>query len=64
MLSNYANRSDDVLSSLGAEFIEFVQQERQSYIQFIPQIIITVAKVSITKAASNRSCSINACMYL
>jgi hypothetical protein len=39
MLSNYANRTDDVLSSLGAEFIEFIQQERQSYIQFIPQVI-------------------------
>ena len=31
MLSNYANRSDDVLSSLGAEFIDFIKQDRQSY---------------------------------
>lgn len=44
MLSNYSNRVDDVLSSLGAEFIEYIQQEKQSYIQFIPQIIVIVAK--------------------
>jgi replication factor C small subunit len=44
LVSNYSNRVDDVLSSLGSEFIQFIQTERQSYIQFIPQITITVAK--------------------
>ena len=36
MVSNYSSRVDDVLSSLGAEFIEYLQTERQSYITFIP----------------------------
>jgi len=44
MVSNYSSRVDDVLSSLGAEFIEYIQTERQSYITFIPQIIVTVAR--------------------
>lgn len=44
MVSNYSSRVDDVLSSLGAEFIEYLQTERQSYITFIPQVVVTVAK--------------------
>ena len=64
MLSNYANRSDDVLSSLGAEFVEFIQQERQSYIQFIPQVIITVAKYqSQRQQVIDPAVSMLACIY-
>jgi phage-related protein len=64
MLSNYANRSDDVLSSLGAEFIEFIQQERQSYIQFIPQVIITVAKYQAQRQqVIDPAVSMLACIY-
>ena len=44
MVSNYSNNTDNVLQSLGAEFIEFIKTERQSYTTFIPQIVVTVAK--------------------
>ena len=64
MLSNYANRTDDVLSSLGAEFIEFIQQERQSYIQFIPQVVVTVAKYqSQRQQVIDPAVSMLACIY-
>lgn len=44
MVSNYSNRVDDILSSLGAEFIEYIKQERPSNISLIPQIVVCVAK--------------------
>ena len=44
MVSNYSNRVDDVLSSLGAEFIEYIKQERPANVSLIPQIIVCVAK--------------------
>lgn len=44
LVGNYANRVDDVLQTLGAEFIEYIQQEKGQYIKHIPQVIITVAK--------------------
>ena len=44
LVGNYANRVDDVLQTLGAEFIEYLQQEKSQYIKHIPQVIITVAK--------------------
>ena len=44
LLSNYSNRIDEVLAALGAEFIEYIQQEKQKNVQHIPQIIITVAQ--------------------
>jgi replication factor C small subunit len=44
MVSNYSSRVDDVLSSLGAEFIEYIKTERPSNISLIPQIVVTVAK--------------------
>ena len=44
LVSNYSSRVDEVLASLGAEFIEYLKTERQSYITFIPQTIVTVAK--------------------
>jgi replication factor C small subunit len=44
LVGNYANRVDDVLQTLGAEFIEYIQQEKGQYIKHIPQVVITVAK--------------------
>lgn len=44
MVSNYANKVDEVLQTLGEEFVEYIQQEKTQHIKNIPQIIITVAK--------------------
>lgn len=44
LVSNYANRVDDILSSLGNEFIGFIKSEYPSHLSLLPQIIITVAK--------------------
>jgi DNA polymerase III delta prime subunit len=64
MLSNYSNRTDDVLNSLGAEFIEYITQERQSFIKFIPQIVVTVAKYQSQRmTVIDPSISMLACCY-
>lgn len=44
LVSNYTNRVDDVLQSLGEEFIEYINQEQSQCNKHIPQIIISVAK--------------------
>lgn len=44
LVSNYSNRVDDVLQSLGEEFIEYIKQERLQSVKHIPQVIISVAK--------------------
>jgi len=44
MVSNYSNRVDDILSSLGNEFLEFIKKERQACTPLIPQIVVIVAK--------------------
>jgi len=44
LVSNYSNRIDDILQTLGAEFIEYIQQEQLQSVKHIPQIIISVAK--------------------
>jgi DNA polymerase III delta prime subunit len=44
LVSNYSNRVDDVLQTLGAEFVEYIQQEQLQSVKHIPQIIISVAK--------------------
>lgn len=44
MVSNYTTRVDEVLQSLGGEFIEYIKQERPASISLIPQIIVCVAK--------------------
>lgn len=44
MVSNYSSRVDDVLSSLGAEFIDYIKTERSANVSLIPQIVVTVAK--------------------
>jgi len=43
LVSNYSNRVDDVLQSLGEEFIEYINQEQSQSIKHMPQIIISVA---------------------
>jgi len=64
MLSNYSNRTDDILNSLGAEFIEYITQERQSYTKFIPQIVVTVAKYqSQRQMVIDPTISMLACCY-
>ena len=44
LVSEYSNRVDDVLQTLGQEFIEYIQAEKSNAVRFIPQIIITVAE--------------------
>ena len=44
LVSNYSNRVDDVLQSLGAEFVEYIKQERLQSVKHIPQVVISVAK--------------------
>lgn len=44
LVSNYSNRVDDILQSLGEEFVEYIKQEQASSVKHIPQIIISVAK--------------------
>lgn len=44
LVSNYSNRVDDILQSLGEEFVEYIQQEQLQSVKYIPQIIISVAK--------------------
>ena len=44
LVSEYSNRVDDILQSMGEEFIEYIQQEKATAIKFIPQIIIAVAE--------------------
>lgn len=43
MVSNYSNKVDDVLATLGNDFIEFIQMENPTFCNKIPQILITVA---------------------
>ena len=44
LVSNYSNRVDDVLQSLGEDFIEYVQQEKTQSTKHIPEIVVEVAK--------------------
>jgi len=44
LVSEYANRVDDVLQSLGQDLIEYIKQEKPQAARFVPQIIITVAE--------------------
>ena len=44
LVSNYSNRVDYILQSLGEEFVEYIQQEQLQSVKHIPQIIISVAK--------------------
>ena len=44
LVSNYSNRVDDVLQSLGEDFIEYIQQEKAQSANHIPEIVVEVAK--------------------
>lgn len=44
IVSEYSNRIDDVLQTLGEEFIEYIQTEKPQATKYIPQIAITVAE--------------------
>ena len=44
LVSEYSNRVDDILQTLGEEFIEYIQSEKSSHIKHIPQIAVTVAE--------------------
>ena len=44
LVSEYSNRVDDILQTLGEEFIEYIQSEKSSHVKHIPQIAVTVAE--------------------
>jgi replication factor C small subunit len=44
ILSGYSDKVDDVLQSLGTEFIEWIRENRAEKVKKIPEIIILVAK--------------------
>jgi replication factor C small subunit len=44
LVSEYSNRVDDVLQTLGSDFIEYIQAEKPNHVKCIPQIVITVAE--------------------
>ncbi len=44
LVSEYSNRVDDVLQTLGSDFIEYIQAEKPNHIKCIPQVVITVAE--------------------
>jgi DNA polymerase III delta prime subunit len=44
LVSDYSNRVDDVLQSLGNDFIEYIQAEKPNSIKHIPQVAIAVAE--------------------
>jgi len=44
LVGEYSNRVDDVLQTLGEEFIEYIQSEKPNAVKFIPQIAIVVAE--------------------
>lgn len=43
LVSNYSHKVDDILSTLGNEFIEYIQMEKPKHVRFIPQVIVEVA---------------------
>lgn len=43
LVGEYSNRVDDVLQTLGEEFIQYIQSEKPSASRFIPKIAVTVA---------------------
>ena len=43
LVSNYSNRVEDVLQSLGGDFIDYINQEKSQYVKHIPEITVEVA---------------------
>ena len=44
LIGEYSNRVDDILQTLGEEFIEYIQSEKPNAIRHIPQVAVTVAE--------------------
>lgn len=44
LVGEYSNRVDDILQTLGEEFIEYIQSEKPNAIRHIPQVAVTVAE--------------------
>ena len=44
LVSEYGNRVDEVLQSLGSDFIEYIQAEKPNNVKHVPQIVISVAE--------------------
>jgi phage-related protein len=64
MVSNYSSRVDDILSSLGGEFIDYIKTERSACITLIPQLVVTVAKYQSQRTqVIDPVISMLACMY-
>ncbi len=64
MVSNYSSRVDEILATLGAEFIEYLKTERPSYIGLIPQVVVTVAKYQAQRSqVIDPVVSMLACIY-
>jgi len=64
LASEYQHRVDDVLASLGNDFIDYIKTEESPSIKNIPQIIITVAKYqSMRNQVIDELISLLACVY-
>jgi hypothetical protein len=44
LVGEYSNRVDEILQTLGEEFIEYIQSEKGNSTKHIPQIAVTVAE--------------------
>jgi len=64
LASEYSNRVDDVLNSLGNDFIDYIKTEQPTYEKTVPQIIITVAKYqSMRSQVIDPVITMLACVY-
>jgi len=64
LIGNYSTKVDDVLASLGNDFIEYIKDEKPNYIKYIPQIIITVCKYqAVQHNVIDPTISMLACIY-
>lgn len=44
LVGEYSNRVDDILQTLGEEFIEYIQSEKPNATRYIPQVAVCVAE--------------------
>jgi hypothetical protein len=44
LVGEYSNRTDEILQTLGEEFIDYIQSEKGNSTKHIPQIAVTVAE--------------------
>lgn len=62
--SNYSKRVDDVLVSLGNDFIEFLREKDSKFVTKIPEVIITVADHQYkTKFTIDKFVNLLSCIY-